>query len=347
MSGDQSAKAASNSQIVQSQRDTNIGFSADDMKGIIETLADQIPKFAAIASSIVEARLSTFEEKIMARFEDGSTSSTQAFADPDFQYLVSRAQYAYARSGDEVTADVLVDLIAQRSQQSERTRLSLSLNDAVERSAYLTINEFSELSLSYLLRHTVRNNLTNFSLLCEYLSQNAGPLVPYISKNESSYSYLASHSCGSIQITEVAFIEIMKGTYGGLICKGVDKGVFSSILGDDFEERFERLIIPSIHDSSRFQVNALNKDTLSQRLAEFGIPEKNDQLWGAHSNGFMTKDEFIQAAAVHYPAIEELITVWDDTPIKNLSLTSVGLAIGYANLKRVAAFQADLGIWIN
>lgn len=88
MIGGQNAKASDGSIIIQSSGDTVVNVSKDDMKAVIEAIADQLPKFAAVASEIVERRLSTFEEKVMKRFEQVETSNVQAFADPDFQYLL-------------------------------------------------------------------------------------------------------------------------------------------------------------------------------------------------------------------------------------------------------------------
>ncbi len=346
MNGDQVAKAAKDSQIVQSQRDTNIGYSADDMKGIIETLADQVPKFAAIATAIVDARLQTFEDKVMARFGERSTTNSEAFADPDFQYLLSRAQYAYARSGDDKTADILVDLIAQRSMQTQRNRLALSLNDAVEKSAYLTVNEFAELSLAYLLRRTIRQTIVNFPALCEFLKDNAGPFVADISRDDSSYSYLASQSCGSIEMGEILFMQILQSSYGGFVSSGTELATFEAILGPNHARDFPNILMTCIHDRTKFQVNATNKDVLGQLLENLNASGKLEPLWEAHSSGFMTKERFIEAATPHYPDVSALVSAWDETPMKSLNLTSVGLAIGFANLKRVTGFEADLGIWI-
>src|ERR1700709_2560740 len=93
---------------IQSARDTiiNAGISANDMRAIMETLAAQIPTFTAMARDIVNERLQDFEEKVLQKFSTASQSvNPEAFKDPDFQYLLNRAQNAYARSGEEVTRD--------------------------------------------------------------------------------------------------------------------------------------------------------------------------------------------------------------------------------------------------
>jgi hypothetical protein len=38
--------------------------------------------------------------------------------------------------------------------------------------------------------------------------------------------------------------------------------------------------------------------------------------------------------------------VWTNTPLKGFKLTSLGIAIGHANARRVVGFDAPLDIWI-
>jgi hypothetical protein len=211
------------------------------MKKILESLAGQLPKYAAIASEIVEHRLKTFEEKIMERFAPSDTANPQAFADPDFQYLLGRSQQAYARSGDDETADILVDLIAQRSKQKERTRLALSINDAVERSALLTKNEFAELSLSFLIRYTRNSKTANFQMLVEHFRSQAEPLLRDISRERSSYSYIEAQSCASIEMGSVDLLKVLRDQYGGLLSLGVEREKFAQLLGENFEVDYPAL----------------------------------------------------------------------------------------------------------
>ena len=66
----------------------------------------------------------------------------------------------------------------------------------------------------------------------------------------------------------------------------------------------------------------------------------------AFENTVMPQQELIDLIKTHVPEIQMLFKAWDDTPMKNLKLTSVGLAIGHANAVRLTNFDAPLGIWI-
>jgi hypothetical protein len=47
------------------------------------------------------------------------------------------------------------------------------------------------------------------------------------------------------------------------------------------------------------------------------------------------------------PYMNDLFTIWSDSPMKNFTLTSVGMAIAHANIKRLVGEFANLSIWIN
>ena len=45
--------------------------------------------------------------------------------------------------------------------------------------------------------------------------------------------------------------------------------------------------------------------------------------------------------------MSNIFDVWDNSSMKNTTLTSVGITIGHGNLKRLIGEFADLSIWIN
>lgn len=46
------------------------------------------------------------------------------------------------------------------------------------------------------------------------------------------------------------------------------------------------------------------------------------------------------------PWMAQLFDLWDSTPIKNLTLTSVGIALAHANMKKRTGRDFDLSIWL-
>lgn len=349
MNSKQHQSASDSALAIQSARDTNIqqGVTPEQMKEIIEAIHAQMPAYVAIAREVVDARLQDLENRLLRRFARGEDVRMEAFADPDFQYLLTQANHGYARSGDEQVRDTLIDLIAQRSKQTERTRLTLSLNEAIERSVALTKNEFAELSLAYLLTRT-RKTVANQKDLFHFFNKYIDPLLDDISAEGASYSYLEAQSCVSInRLGAIDLMKILKSEYVGVLAKGFDEAELRDILPNGEKERFNSYIMRSLNDPDKFQLAAQNRISFSEMARSSGIPESQiNYIWNKFEGTMMSKDEIVEIARPEFPRIEELFKMWNDTPLKKLELTSVGIAIAHSNLVRIAGFDADLSIWI-
>jgi hypothetical protein len=59
-------------------------------------------------------------------------------------------------------------------------------------------------------------------------------------------------------------------------------------------------------------------------------------------------DEEIKADLItRNEKMAKLFTVWDSTPMKHMTLTSVGIAIGHAFTRSKTGDSGNLAIWIN
>ena len=299
MVGSQKASGGEGSNIYQSQRDTNVGFTSEQLREIIETIGDQLPKYAQVASAIVEERLKGFEEKIVERFERDDKANSQTFKDPDFQYLLSMAQHTYARTDDPDVCGILIDLIAERSSANDRNRLSLSLNEAVGKAGLLTNSEFSELSLCFITRYTQVRGLNSFNAIIRRLRALTENFLDDIEYNETSYLYIQAQSCGNIDVTSLFLRDILINAYGGIFTKGLSKEEISEILKTEEISRFSGLIIPSPHEEGNFQVNAVSKDIFDNSLVGALIPKSRKYaLWQSMIGNSLSKDEIIEKLAM-------------------------------------------------
>jgi hypothetical protein len=103
------------------------------------------------------------------------------------------------------------------------------------------------------------------------------------------------------------------------------------------------------------QFNALDKEIFHREAADTNLtPAQLDFIWNTFQNPFQNTDQnriiaestLIALLAPHVPDIEQLFDLWQNTPLKNLKLNSVGIAIGHANAVRVTGFNAPLSAWI-
>lgn len=337
---------------VQSGRDTVIqhGLTPAQMTEILSALAAQFPAQIAVAHQIVNTRLAEFEKSFLEKFNSSANANSEAFADPDFQYVVRASQHAYARSGDGNVRDTLIDLIARRSKEQSRTRLTLTLNEAVEKAALLTKNEFAELSLCYLLRYTINLRIGNMEQFASYFQSNIAPLLPDISKEDASYQYLEAQSCGNVGAFGSDIIAILRERYAGIFSEGFERNLLESHLPDGKKDLLDHAgyVIPCLNDPTKFQIKSINKENflkLTKTTIQLNEAELTN-VWNMFEATIWNGEVFLSNIEKYFPEIRTLAELWNKSPLNKLTLTTVGIAIGHSNLIRTSQLDADLSIWI-
>ena len=119
----------------------------------------------------------------------------------------------------------IVDIIAERSKMIERDRLHLTLNEAVDVASILTANEFASLSLSFLVRYTVRHGLGTLPKFVSYFKSEIAPILKDIPRSESSYQFLEAQRCANIEIASVDLRKATTDRYGGSFSKGLQRRI--------------------------------------------------------------------------------------------------------------------------
>jgi hypothetical protein len=331
---------------LQAGRDVVVhhGISAEQMSEIMVAMAKQLSAFQSEALEKANARIDDFQQEVLKRFAQPGKANPDAFRDPDFQYLLGDAQEAVARSGDDAVRDTLVDIIARRSMETTRNRLAITLNEAATKAANLTANEFSTLSLTYLLRYTIDHSVISFPSFCVYVEKRLMPFVKGVSREQSSFWHLQAQACGNIEMGEISLVDIFRQTYGGVFGKGFTRQQLQAHLPEGKKDVLNNVIAPCINDESKLQPVALNFNKFKEISGGRGLNEAElKNVWSLFENTIPDLKGWITSAL---PISAELFDVWENTQLKHFSLTSVGIAIGHANATRIVDFNAPLNIWI-
>lgn len=345
----QKQSAAKDSIAIQSGGDTNInnGLSPIQMQEIIECIANQLPRYAAIATSVVEERLKTFEEKIIERFDKDEKSNNSAFEDPDFQHLLLEAQKAFSRSGDEKNADILIDLIAERSKESGRTRRALNINKAVEVASLLTDNEISELSVIFFVRMVKFGNIFNEPSLGVLLNSVIVPFVDRISRDNASYAYMESLGCGKLSLSTITFSSAMNQTYKHAVSVNSTLAEAADLIDSELLNAAVGAGIVQVKPNGRIFHTIPEAVPFRVALENCGLPtHQADSLFNLTSPKAAETSDLIQELVRFCPRIENIIEIWDNTDLCKFELSGVGTTIGYSNLKRETIFDGEIDIWV-
>ena len=347
-SSKQNQESGNNSTNLQAQTFVvNQGISYTDAKEIaLDVFKANFLELSQQASQTAVARAIELVDDFIEKLEKRNPESIKSVETPGFQYALFNAQKEYARTGDKDLSEVLVDILVDRAKQKERNLMQIVLDESIVIVPKLTIQQMDTLSLIFLLKYSQNYSVHNYISLKNYIDTYLIPLTTNLSKEHSLFQHLEFTGCGSISIGEQKIENIFKSTYKGLFLKGFTR--------EDFEKRFEdfvnyeNLIITCLNDKSRFQINAISDEVLSGILEKNQINDtgKINSIKELFGHNLMNDDEVIEKLTLCHLGMKNLIDIWNESSMKNTTLTSVGIAIANANIRRKTGISIDLGIWI-
>lgn len=324
----------------------NVGVTSSEARQIaLDVAKATFYELTGAAKEIASVRVEEITDQVIKKLEKDFPAGLQKAKDPDFQYALYTVQKEYARNGDKELGDLLVDLLVDRSKQDQRDILQIVLNESLSTAPKLTNSQLAALAVIFLFKYTQNHSVGNHQLLGEYLDKYVLQFIQKLSKNSAGYQHLEFAGCGSILIGST-LEEVLGNNYQGLFVKGFDQSELANraiSVGLD-----SRLFIPCLNDQSKLQVKSLNKDGAEKYLETSGVSQEDRaKILGLFDIGKMSPSEIKDKVITIRPYMAQLFEVWNDSEMQSFNLTSVGMAIGHANIKRFIGEFASLAIWIN
>jgi hypothetical protein len=350
LSKDQSQEAGNGATAIQAGGSViiiNAGVTALEARQIaLDVAKSTFYELSGAAKEIASTRVEEITEQVIKKLENEFPAGLQKAKDPDFQYALYTVQKEYARNGNKDLGDLLVDLLVDRSKQDQRDILQIVLNESLSTAPKLTDNHLAALATIFLFRYTQNYGIGNHRMLGEYLDKHLLPFAKKLSKSQAGYQHLEFSGCGSISIGEVTLEHILGFCYQGQFLKGFEEGEILNrgiSIGNDL-----RIFMPCLNDELKLQVRANSKEILEKQFDALSIPpEDRTNIIALFDIGKMSETEIREKVTSIRPYMAEVFDIWSNSPMKSFTLTSVGMAIGHANIKRLVGEFANLEIWIN
>jgi hypothetical protein len=343
----QEQSAQGGSTAIQAGRDIVIGMSYSDVKDVcIDVFQSNYYKLAGMARETAQARAEEITEEFLTKLREENPEGFSHANDPGFQHAVYTAQKEHARTGDKDLGSLLVDLLVDRSKQKERDIIQIVLDESLSTAPKLTNGQLASLSIFFVFRYTQNFGINSHDDLGEYFDRHIQPFVERMVESAASFQHLEFSGCGSIGAGHLTLETILSKVYQGLFMKGFDE---EEVRSRQFSmERHPDLFIRCINDNEKFQVRGKNVENLDAGLAERGVSDEDKViLKGLYDFAKMSDNEIREKCIQIRPYMERVFNVWSKSAMTNFALTSVGIAIGHANVKRLIGKFADLAIWIN
>ena len=326
---------------------TNTGLTYAEVRDVaLDVFKANFYELAGVAKDVAKSRAEEITEAFLLKLQQENPAGFEKSDDPDFQYSLYTVQKEYARNGDKELGDLLIDLLVDRSKQKQRDILQIVLNESLNTAPKLTESQLAVLAVIFLFRYTQNFGVGNHQMLAEYFDKHVAPFTSKLVKNMTCYQHLEFTGCGSIGLGEQTLEAILGTTYQGQFLKGFEeKEISDQGISIGLDSRF---FIPCLNSSSKFQIRANSKELLNNALEKNSISvEDRQKINGLFDFGKMSELEIKEKCIEIRPYMSDLFEIWSESAMKSFTLTSVGIAIGHANIKRLVGEFADLSVWIN
>lgn len=326
---------------------TKTGLTYAEVRDIaLDVYRANFYELQGVAKEIAKARAEEITEGFLSKLQKEHPAGFEKANDPDFQYALFTVQKEYARNGDKDLGDLLVDLLVDRSKHEQRDILQIVLNESLITAPKLTENQLAVLAVIFLSKYTQNLSIGNHQMFGEYLDKHLAPFAPKVVKTMACYQHLEYTGCGAIGLGAMSLQSILGMTYQGQFLKGFDTEEITErgiSIGVD-----PRFFMPCLNDLSKMQVRANSKELLDKNLEAHAIsPEDRAKISALFDVGKMNEMEIKEKCVEIRPYMSGIFETWSESAMKNFTLTSVGIAIGHANIKRLVGEFANLAIWIN
>lgn len=324
----------------------NNGITYEDAKGIAldvfkSNYLELSTKAADTAKQRAEELVDDFLQQIMAR----KPEAISTMEDPGMQYAIFSAQKEYAKTGDKNMSDMLVDILVDRASLPERNLKQIVMDESLQIVPKLTNSQIDTLTLVFILRYTQNHGISNLLSFKNYLLQYLNPFISALSKENSLYQHIEYTGCGAVGLGEIKIEDIFLRTYSGLFSKGFTIDELKTII-DDYE-KYPEMYTTCLQDNLKLQINAISEDVIEDKLKKHNTNidtiNKFKTLFNQHQ---MNTNEVKSYLEKETSFMKDLLDFWDNSSMKHLTLTSVGIAIATANLRRKTGISVDLDIWI-
>ena len=154
-SPNQTQKSGSGSKNIQIGQLNSYGISVADVKEICTDLfKNNFEELAGQAMVTAVERNEFITDKIIEKLQSKNPDGIGVAADPDFQSSVFSVQREFAKSGDENAAELLTDLLVERSKITSRNLQQIVLNEALLVVPKLTAAQINALVLIFYFSYT-------------------------------------------------------------------------------------------------------------------------------------------------------------------------------------------------
>ena len=311
----------------------NNGINYIETKQMInDMLSSEMTKFKGEALQIINTKMDDFSSIFLQSIINKNPNfDFSVFSMPSVQNSISNAMKGYCLDEREQLGYAFINMLIDRISIREKNVLQISIDEAIKILPNLTSEQLDTLTMLFLLLTGLRriSSLDSLkervNLICNFYheSLNITDTCVFLKIYNTCVSLDEAKSFKPIE-------EIFRNNMTGLFFKGFNEDELTSISGHDLLY-YNRIIIRSLRDVSKYQFNTLTQDILKSTVQGTNLQSDYDLMAAIFSKNTMTIEEIKRELIDINPKIERLLSDWRNSDYKYLCLTPIGKVIAIAN----------------
>ena len=328
--------------IIIHQRSMNIADVKDIAQSVFES---NFPKLKEQAEIEAKKNVKLFIEELNKKISDRlSEEEINKFQDPDIQYALYEAIKSNARKSSEELRKNLSTLMVERVKNDDKDLKRIVYNEAIGTIGKLTTNQLKILTLCFLLRYTKYTGIVNRETFNNYLNTRIKLFLDFKSTN-AEFQHLQYTACANISIGSWDLIKILKENYSFLFLNKIEKAKIDEI---NIEPNVKQQILAFVENEDKYLFRFINREKLEEYLKERNVLEDfRNKIINLYQNCIKPNTEIEKQINEDSDIGKTILTKLKETPLKNMSLTSVGIVIGATYFEQIVGEKIDIDIWIN
>lgn len=321
----------------------NYGLSYSEVKEIaLDVFKNNFLQLSKEASDIVMARANQLIDDFLKKLQEENLLGISECKNPDFQYILYEAGKSYARTGEKDQENLLINLLVERTKQTSRSLLQIVLDESIQVVQKLTYEQINILSVLFLLNYTRIVNPLCLADIFKNWDKHLIPLIQNLTSNYTNIQHLSYASCGTETIDSRPLASTILQSYPGFFSEGFTQEAWDNL-------HIQSPIAKSIlkQNDQLFHLSFANEDDLKEFCKKNNISDTDEQkLCNLLSYNIIDEIKCKQKIIQEFPQIKSLFDIYEDAGFEHFRLSSVGIAIGYSNIKQYDPTFTDLSIWI-
>lgn len=331
---------------IQAQGNVTVGISYEVARQIaLDVYQANFPLLVKEAAGLARARAEELTDKFLKQLQEENPSGFMQAIQPDFQNALLNAQREHACAGNPELADLLVDLLVDRTKQGTRDLLRLVIDEALKTAPKLTDQQLAVLGAAFLLGH-VRSTAGHWKGVIEWTQAHLKPIIEQAIITPSTLPHLQFTGCATFNGAHGSDIATgLFGEYAGFFQTGFTDAVFQEQALSLKAAKYIKPL-PTMPDLKWVAISSAAVIDALKEEGEFSGDDANKlkYLLSTHQK---TVEQFREQVVAEMPFMQRAFDLWQKDKLGEVSLTSVGMAIGHAFVKKTIKSEfVSLSIWI-